>query len=202
VVKNYSGARLVKVKDGYRTVFMESIYKYRVKILQLGDDQNVSELMAELDSVGFYDLTTQDGLIAVRDLTLKTRELFWEETNRCVTLDSEKLFEGGLKAVFFDLNKLLRLRNIRIESLTDCVTDESDYTVAIDGKSYVLWKYKSRAETEYEAFCATVRFLNMLLLNAGSVDRVYFQYTGNDSMLLFLTEKMLIVLATHKALDL
>jgi hypothetical protein len=171
-------------------------------MLQLDDEQKVSTLMAELDSVGFYDLTVKDDLTTVKRLSLSNREVLWDETNRCTTLDSEMLFEGGVKAILPDVDALLRLRNVRIESLTDRVTDESDYVVTIDGKAYVLWKYKSRVETEYEAFSATVNLLNGLLLNVGSHDRVYFEYTGNDSMLFFLTEKMFCILTGHRGLEL
>lgn len=176
-------------------------------------------LIETLEALGFYQYASPDHVPGIKQITLETGDLFPDfppmslsqivtrkkglykiinpepdGTKRAYFVDSEILFEQGMKVFLEEISPILLSIGVQINSLSEEASDQKGLSVTING---MIFQIDSKQELDADkpiwtrvtlrAF-ATV---NALLAFAGSKERLYYRMnSGNDSQGIFLTEQM------------
>ncbi|NOX72543.1 MAG: hypothetical protein GXP03_02575 [Alphaproteobacteria bacterium] len=111
-------------------------------------------------------------------------------SNRWVLLDAETLAEDGLIDAILEIGSQLRHRGVSIRSISVIENDGSNYTIEVNGTTYTA--YTSEQVDDSWRF-ATETFFRIVddLLPAGSNDRFYALYSGNDLSGFFLPPEVI-----------
>ena len=113
--------------------------------------------------------------------------------NRSYSADAEDLAEGDLGRCLRRMSTVLSHEGVVLESVEDVFTDEHKrYEVSINGDSHLIYDLN---ETSIEdiwlvSFRRLVEIVNSLLIEAGSSERLFGIYGGNDARVILLTESM------------
>jgi hypothetical protein len=120
----------------------------------------------------------------------------WDEEcvsrdRRSYPADSEELAEGGMGEFLSLMKDVLQAEGVRLASVEDDVDDEH-YDLLVNGKRHPIYD-ANLLENGLIWGVATKRFLeivNDLLKRAGSKERLYGIYGGNDGRVVLLTQEM------------
>jgi len=156
-----------------------------------------TEFVDRIDSLGFFEYVEPSRLEGAKH---EIQENGWVgvfgESGRVFNADAENLAEGGVGEFLSELTSFLEQQEVHISRVEDLVRDD-EYKVLVGGQEHLIWNADelSRAETELGLLwgMATVRtfaLVNARLTQAGSSERLYAVYGGNDLLGFFLTEKL------------
>lgn len=106
--------------------------------------------------------------------------------------DSEDLAEQGIRSVIGEMKTVLEKEGVIIKNIDEVATEDGGYSVKVNNKVYEVFDKKNIDESDdwSIALKALLDIVNELLVNAGSKERLYSIYSGNDSQVIFLTKEM------------
>lgn len=156
------------------------------------DAGSMSALLDRLESLGFYKYASTDATAAARSRAAGTAFIFGDEAmGRAFHADAEDLAEAGVGEFLKEIEPALKARGVKALTVTENPeAEDGGYRVTINGRSYEMYSGSELASgnlwqlTVERAFAA----VNHLLANAGSNERIYWLYGGNDNLAVFLTE--------------
>ncbi|GIV97614.1 MAG: hypothetical protein KatS3mg057_2271 [Herpetosiphonaceae bacterium] len=154
--------------------------------------RTMESLLNELELLGFYRYTDPNDVIAVKAQAVEIGYLFgWECTQRDYIADAEDLAEGGVKAFLETILAFLQRQGVELHSVQEDYSDQG-YTIMVNGKTYAIYSNEEPSGANIWALSTkrTFDLVNHLLAEAGSDERVYLLYGGNDARAIFLTEEM------------
>lgn len=171
---------------------------------------SIDRLVENLTQAGFYRymLLGRDWEVAIRHGRYKyldqlrreeaqasarvTGYLFDAHTNRCYQADAEDLAEGCVDMFLCAVAPFLKRQGVRVADIGQDLTDHG-YTVVVNGRWYVIYNYAELVSGQNLWELSTRRAFNMVntfLGQAGSPERAYLLYGGNDAQAVFLTPTM------------
>ncbi len=166
------------------------------------DSQNVSSkekrdfavLIGQLERLGYYKFMKPSDIDEVKSNSIAANYIYgWEETGRDFSADQEELAEGYVGEFIESLHVFLRHEKVMIEHVDDLFADDNKgYQIIIDGRSYTIYSdEESNASNVWElSAIRTCSIVNELLCDAGSKERLYLLFGGNDGRVVFLTDAM------------
>jgi hypothetical protein len=110
---------------------------------------------------------------------------------RSYAADSEDLAEGKIGELIQSMGEVLRAEGVRLDSVEDRIDDEC-YEVHLNGRQHIIYQ-STNADLAGHWEAATRRTLeivNGLLTSAGSRERLFGIYGGNDGRVMLLTDEM------------
>jgi hypothetical protein len=110
---------------------------------------------------------------------------------RSYAADSEELAEGNIGELIQSMGEVLRAEGVQLESVEDHIDDER-YEVHINGRQHVIY-HSANADVAGcwdAATRRTLEIVNQLLMGAGSRERLFGIYGGNDGRVMLLTDEM------------
>ena len=172
--------------------------RYLCRFTRSGD---LPGLLRVLDQEGYFRYVESDAVDHVRRAIVESGDVFLDETKRVVFLDGEDLFERGLIPTVEILKPDLERRGVVTQIVKDEIDAAGNYTVQTSDARFNLWKAArpNQSQSWFDATLHTVSFLNELLARS-SQERLYVEYSGNDSMGVFLTERMYAILRDASAI--
>lgn len=150
-----------------------------------------AQLMDQLESLGFYRYTDPASLAEARDEVLQHEWPFHGEIRRLFRADAEELAEGGVSSLLADAEGFLRTQGVDGLTVFDEI-DQTHYHLLVDGARFQIYSEEElRTKAIWElAARRSVAVMNWLLERAGSPERAYLLYGGNDGQVVFLTPAM------------
>ncbi len=120
----------------------------------------------------------------------KTHSLFSVMVNRDYPADEERLAECGVKNFMMDIMSILRINNVIIDNIDErCSRD--GYNLNINGKEFVMYSGEEVDKVGVNIWNLTKErafsMINKMLRVAGSDERIFSLYGGNDHWCVFLT---------------
>jgi hypothetical protein len=121
----------------------------------------------------------------------------WDEDcassdRRGYSADSEELAEGQVGQTLLQMKDVLRQEGVLLNSVEDEFA-EDHYDVVINGERFRIDDTPAQTSQDQSWAISTKRLLeivNQLLKRAGSTERLYDIYGGNDGRVILLTEDM------------
>jgi hypothetical protein len=164
----------------------------------LGACGGASDTASKLEELGFFKYARPSArAAAVKEVRSDRDAVFGVEVGRLFHADEESLTEGGADDFLRDIAPALRRMGVTKLRVADKeFTDR--YVIAVNGEAKVIF---SRAEGRREdvwgyAGARTVAIINELLAEAGSEERAYALYGGNDFHVFLLTPELRDVIAS------
>ncbi len=157
---------------------------------------HLSRLLETLESLGFYQYVAPEQIDDLKQEALATGYIFgWEGTARDYEADAENLAEGGVHEFLAKIAPFLTTQGVQIDSIEEHFRD-TGYRITINGREYELYSGAELASANIWELTTTRAFgiVNTLLREAGSSERVFVLYGGNDLHAVFLTTEMYEVL--------
>jgi hypothetical protein len=180
-------------------------------------DEKRQALIETLDLLGFYRYASPDYLPGIKQITLKTGNLFPDfpamsysqvitqkkplyrivdpepdGTKRAYFVDAENLYEQGTKVFIEEMSPILRVFGVHINALGEDVSDEKGLSVTINGITFQIESKRERDAGVNLWMLTTTRIfaaLNVFLAESGSDERLYYRVNaGNDAQAIFLTD--------------
>jgi hypothetical protein len=160
-------------------------------------------IVHELIELGFLKFTPKSSRETVRQQLIesvrdKYLESDWDDDcvsadRRSYSADAEDLAEGDIGNSLRQMSEVLSQEGVVLESVKDSFTDEHKrYEVTVNGVSHLIHDLNEIAveDTWLVSFVRFVEIVNSLLTGAGSSERLFGLYGGNDARVIFLTEAM------------
>jgi hypothetical protein len=173
-------------KNEIKQYFMKSINKIRIT----NQGRMILSLIRKLDKLGFYKYVDKQLVEELKKKSRKSGYLFWDETQRIFKSDAEGLAEGFVEPFYKEMEQFLSKEGVRIQQFEQSNNDK--YEIIINGQTYLI--YDDKTDNPFDiweiASNRTFAVINILLQEAGSKERLYSLYGGNDLFALFLTEEM------------
>jgi hypothetical protein len=113
---------------------------------------------------------------------------------RCYSADNEDLSEGGMVECLLSLKEVLYQEGVKLESVEDDFRD-GHYDLLVNGERFMV-HYAGQEDSWAIYFKRLLEIVNELLLRAGSRERLYGMYGGNEGRVIFLTDEMYDYLST------
>ena len=165
--------------------------KFVKGILTWSQSKQMNSMIIELDALGFYKHTNNQLINGIKEKSNRTGYLFWDETGRIYKCDAEDLAEGFIGEFFNEIAPFLIKEGVTLESYKQSYTGDT-YEIVVNHKKFLIWNDEIDSHLdEWElATNRTFSVVNLLLQEAGSKERLYSLYGGNDLFAVFLTEEM------------
>lgn len=164
---------------------------------------DLGTLLDQLEKLGFYRYATPGQVSELKAEAAKTGYLFGGEgARRDYMADSEDLAEGGVKRFVDEILPLLEELGVRGVTLEEDFGEEG-YLVFVNGIRLVMYTEDEMRNGDIWELTTKRAFalVNDLLEKAGSPERVYQLYGGNDLRAIFLTPEMFEAIRASGALD-
>lgn len=164
------------------------------------EQQEWNELIRQLEQLGFYKYTDAAAIQEVQARILEIGYLFDERTQRAYFADEEELAEGGVLDFLDTIDPFLKMQGTIIRDKTEDYeyADGCRYSVTIDGKDFAIYTDEECQNQGLSIWGLSSRrtshLVNTLLERAGSEERIYMLYGGNDATALFLTPPIFAVI--------
>lgn len=156
------------------------------------------EVVDRLIGMGFLTFVAEPQRATIRSqlvqsATQRHLDSEWDDNGvsadrRGYPADNEKLAEGQVGAAIVLMKPVLEMEGVKLESVLDDFSDER-YQVEINGKPHLIYD-RNAVEPGKTAGVALTRLLEIvskLLEQAGSNERLYGSYSGNDGRVILLT---------------
>jgi hypothetical protein len=162
---------------------------------------HVEGAVGRLIELGYLKYVSPAEIPAIREEMLGTLrrgylESAWDEKcmsrdRRGYPADSEELAEGRLGEFLLLMKDVLRQEGVRLQSVEDDPQDDR-YEVLVNGLRQLIYDADALKNGEIWAVAAKrlLEIVNDLLTQAGSQERLYGVYGGNDASVLLLTAEM------------
>lgn len=158
-------------------------------------------LVRELDAEGYFRYVAEEVAARAKTTTLAGGDLYTDETRRVLFLDAETVYESGAGEFITEVSPFLSRIGAPILSFEEEIEKRSFYDVVLNGR-----RFRIRSMTDDDArgrwFPPTVRLLraiNAVLAQSGSLERVFFDVVGNDTMVVFLSAEQARIIAESDA---
>lgn len=160
-------------------------------------------IVEQLIDLGFMKFTPESEREVVRQQLIESvrdKYLDSEWSDECVSADrrsfsadAEDLAEGSVGICLRQMSEILSQEGVVLESVKDSFANEHKrYEVIVNGVSYLIYDLNEHSIEEIWnlAFRRIIEIVNLLLTQAGSSERLFGIYGGNDARVIFLTESM------------
>jgi hypothetical protein len=146
------------------------------------DDSNIAELLDELHSIGFYQYVDSSRISVVKAEAYESGYLYGD-TGRCFWADAEDLMEGGVGALFLELQPFLEKQGVHLAIDEENFLDEN-YDIVINKEKYILFIQEEVQREEFSEIVTQRAFsiINKLLARAGSKERLFALYGWNEQV--------------------
>jgi len=162
-------------------------------------DQNEAERVVDrLISMGFLKFVTEPQKADVRRQLIETarnRYLDSDWDDECVAADlrsypadAEDLAEGQVGATMLLMKPVLEKEGVKLDSVVDDFGDEK-YELVVNGQRHLI--YEKGQDSWTLGLKRLLEITNGLLEEAGSAERLYAVYGGNEGRVMLLTPEML-----------
>jgi len=164
---------------------------------------DVEAIVDQLIELGFLRFTPNSKKEAVRQqLVESVRNNYldsdWDDDcvsadKRSYSADAEDLAEGDIGNCLRQMCQVLSQEGVVLESVEDSFTEEHKrYEVIVNGVSHLIYDLNETSVEEIWllSFRRLVEIVNGLLIEAGSSERLFGLYGGNDARVILLTESM------------
>lgn len=152
---------------------------------------HLSKIVNQLDTVGFFsNLTQLEKRNAINKMS-EQNDIFVDETRRVAILDAEDIDEGMCIREIKYLLDLPLIHHFFSGSIEE--KDDICYCVVLLNIEFVLWDYNEPCYQQnpwHIALSRSILMINYLLTKMNYSDRVYYDYSGNDTVCVFLSDKM------------
>lgn len=171
------------------------------------------DLLTELQSQGFYDHTDTSDEEAIKNSFRSTGsvqdDLFADATNRVEFIDCETASESGVIPLFNDISDIIVHSGVHLQSISEEWSHNShgdldQYMLKSDNLQTILWtvlELRRSSDSWLLAGDRFVSFINLVLEHFGSSERLYYEFTGNDTLVVLLTNGMAKVLRDFGAVS-
>ncbi|MEH7123495.1 hypothetical protein V7149_13015 [Bacillus sp. JJ1503] len=182
---------IVRLIGIYKKDIWHFFNKFAKRILTWSRSKRIKSLLTELEALGFYKHADNQLVEELKKRSNKTGYLFWNETQRMYKSDAEDLAEGFIGQFFKEIAPFLIKEGITIESYEQSHTGDT-YEIIVNHKRFLILddKIDNHLVLWELATNRTFSVVNLLLHEAGSNERLYSLYGGNDLFAIFLTKKM------------
>ena len=153
--------------------------------------KDMSLLVSQLSALGYYHYTDASLVDELQADAIASGYLYDDETQRIYMTDAEDLAEGLVEPFFDDIAPFLAMQHVNVEQIE--FTDTGDtYELNVNGDRFTIYdRIDDEGEEEWALVPERVfQSINLLLQAAGSNERIYTLYGGNDLFVVFLTEDM------------
>ena len=168
--------------------------------------QASEQLVAGLERQGFFRYTTAENADSTKTAIIKDGwKGLYSIQGRLVVADSEDLGEGGVCGFLRDVAFLATQRTaikVCIDDYAQSGGDVDSYHVVIGGQRHLIWDGSDLARERREsgwlwgiAAKRVTDLINARLKKAGSEERAYGLYGGNDFHIFFLTPTLMTTIA-------
>lgn len=166
--------------------FIKSVNDVRITI----QGRKILSLIRRLAQMGFYKYTDIQIVEELKGKSRKSGYIFWDETQRIFMSDAEDLAEGFIEPFYMKMEPFLSKEGVRIQHYEQSINEK--YEIAINGQKYLIYDDKTDNPFDIWEMAANRTFavINILLREAGSKERLYSLYGGNDLYAVFLTDEM------------
>jgi hypothetical protein len=153
---------------------------------------HIVKIINLLNIVGFFSLHSSLEQKVIFDKMIKDNDIFIDETKRVAILDAEDIDEG---MCLRELQRLIDLPSLK-HLFVDAVKEKeysSQYSIIISDYEFVLWDFKETLYKKYPwhvALSRTIMAINEYLKRSNYSERVYYEYSGNDTMCVVLSDAM------------
>jgi hypothetical protein len=152
------------------------------------------QLLDDLERMGFYKYSPDDKIDGLKRTALKTGNIYGygDATKRYYAADSESLTECGVNRFLQRTEAFLVSQGVIIRAIENECDYPEKYSIVVDGVRFQLFSPAESASADLWDLVTKRSFamINYLLERAGSPERLYQLYTGNDTSGVFLTEEM------------
>ncbi len=163
---------------------------------------DIKTLISKLEELGYYKYADFKHIENIKSESIKADYIFgWEESGRDFAIDAEELSEGGVGGFFEVIKPFMEKQKVKM-IISDENFSETGYEITVNKIKYEIFseedlksKYLSVIGT-----CKSFSIINKLLKEAGSEERVYALYGGNDLRAVFLTKDMYELISGYKKL--
>jgi hypothetical protein len=155
-----------------------------------------SKLLDELEILGFYKYTDPQHVLRLKAEACASGFLFdGDNIRRIYHADSEDLAEGYAWELIEQLSPFLQKLGVQIRALSHVFDNDVDYTMTVNDVCYTLVTVTEEHQLDIPELWRlgterTFTIINILLEQAGSDERVFQLYGGNDCHAVFLTWPM------------
>ena len=131
------------------------------------------------------------GTVATNYLDSEWNEACVSADNRGYPADNEDLAEGQVGATILLMKPVLAQEGVKLDTVVDDFGDEK-YEVVINGQRHLIYDSEALASANIwsVALKRLLEIVNGLLEEAGSSERLYGVYGGNDGRVMLLTPEM------------
>jgi hypothetical protein len=160
------------------------------------DKVKAAALLDALEAQGYYRYIHPSNIAHVKQEALTSGYLFgWEETKRVYNADSEDLTEGFTWSFLEEITPFLQTLGVPRVEVSHVFDNDVDHTVTVNGTTYTICTVEEEQQLSVDQLwpIGTERALtivNDLLEAAGSAERVYQLFDGNDTHAIFLTPQL------------
>lgn len=171
------------------------------------------DLLTELQSHGFYGLTDASDEETIKNGFRSTGsvqdDLFADATNRVGFIDCETASESGVVPLFNDVSNIIVQSGVQLQSISEEWSHNShgdldQYMLKTDNLQIILWtvlELRRSSDSWLLAGDRFVSFINSMLEHFESSERLYYEFTGNDTLVVLLTDGMVKVLRDFGAVS-
>lgn|GEM_PF-1422326 len=162
------------------------------------DQAEAERAVDRLIDMGFLKFVAEPQKAAVRRQLIETarnRYLDSDWDDECVAADlrsypadAEDLAEGQVGATMLLMKPVLEREGVKLESVVDDFGDEK-YELVVNGKPHLI--YEKGQDSWTLGLKRLLEISNGLLEKAGSAERLYAVYGGNEGRVMLLTPEML-----------
>jgi len=159
--------------------------------------QNVVD---RLEQMGYLKFVAEPQKAEVRRQLVETvtkRYLDADWDDECIAADlrgypadNEDLAEGQVGATILLMKSVLEKEGVKLDTVVDDFGDEK-YEVVINGQRHLIYDGDGGNDSWTVALKRLLEITNGLLEQAGSAERLYAIYGGNDGRVVLLTEEMM-----------
>lgn len=164
--------------------------------------EGLESLRSKLEAAGYYMYVDAAKVEEVKAEAMNTGYIFGgEDTKRDYMSDAEDLAEGGIGDFFETIKPFLATQNVKLVVSDENFSDKG-YKIKVNGIEYEIYsEQESQAANVWELTAnRSFAIINDSLIKAGSLERIYILYGGNDLRAIFLTEDMYKLISESKEL--
>jgi hypothetical protein len=167
-----------------------------------GRKTKLTKLLDRLEVLGFYKYADHQHMAQLKAEARASGFLFdGDSVRRIYHADSEDLAEGYAWELLEQLIPFLQELGVQISSLSHVFDNDVDYTMTVNDVRYLLLSVQEEQQLDMAELWRlgterTFIIINTLLEQAGSDERVFQLYGGNDCHAVFLTPPMYHVIRT------
>lgn len=156
-----------------------------------------------MEALGFYKYTDPEQREEAKAYAVSDCYLFPEEVMRSYHADEEWLSEGGIIEFLERIRPILEAEGVNLIEAGQDFGPYQDYRIFINGEEFLIYTKEEAGSPDLWSLSTARSFpaINLLLERAGSEERLYLEYGGNDAQAVFLTPAMQALIQESPLID-